>query len=166
MSSGEAAGLTLVLDNLRSCHNVGSIIRTADGFGCRRFAFIGTTPYPRLAADGRLPHLIRRQTARIAKTALGAEKEIDGRYFETAASFLSGGGGRLICLEQTPGSRPLASWRPADGDRLVLGNELDGVGPELAAAGDCLFIPMAGNKESFNVAVAAAIALYHRGLRR
>ncbi|MYB40505.1 RNA methyltransferase [Candidatus Saccharibacteria bacterium] len=165
MSKEPGAGLTLVLDNLRSCHNVGSIIRTANGFGCRRFAFIGTTPYPRLAADGRLPHQIKRQTDQIAKTALGAEAEIEGRRFDNAEAFLAAGSGRLICLEQTPGSQPLSAWRPKAGDRLIVGSELDGVSAGLIAEADCFFIPMQGSKESFNVAAATAIALYHFSLR-
>ena len=166
MNKEPEAGLTLVLDNLRSCHNVGSIIRTANGFGCRRFAFIGTTPHPKLAADARLPHQIKRQTNRIAKTALGAETEIAGRYFNDAEAFLAEGGGRLICLEQTSGSKPLSTWQPRSGDRLIVGNELDGVSAGLIAEADCLFIPMRGSKESFNVAAAVAIALYHFSLRR
>ena len=138
MTKTPLSGLTLVLDNLRSCHNVGSIIRTANGFGCRRFAFIGTTPYPRLAADKRLPHAIDRQTGRIKKTALGAEEEIEGRHFATAADFLATASGQLICLEQTPDATPLDAWRPARGDYLVFGHELDGVSAPPAPSGRLL----------------------------
>lgn len=158
--------LTIVLDNLRSCHNVGSIIRTAEGFGCRRFAFVGITPHPELAADQRLAHQIRAQTAKISKTSLGAEVDIAGRHFPTPDEFLrTAGDGVITCLEQTPQSIKLAAWQPRGRSYLVFGNELQGVSSALLkAAGLVVTIPMRGRKESFNVAVAAGIALYHAQL--
>ena len=97
------ATLILVLDNLRSCHNVGSIIRTAVGFGWTQFIFLGTTPYPQLENDERLPHAQQRQTRQIAKAALGAEKFINGQHFAQTATFLAQvSPTNLICLETTP----------------------------------------------------------------
>ena len=154
--------LVLVLDNLRSCHNVGSILRTTCGFGWTQVIFVGITPYPQLGSDARLPHAQRRQTAQIAKTALGAEQLINGQHFATAADFLQQvQPTNLICLEQTAHSVPLTDYRSLQGGHLVVGNELDGVSqPFLQAARTHLAIPMVGNKNSFNVAVATAIALY------
>ena len=159
--------LTIVLDNLRSCHNVGSIIRTANGFGRQRFVFLGTCPYPALTNDSRLPWQAARQTRQIAKTALGAELEIQAEYFAGAQAFLNAGRCRHIaCLEQTEASQPLTDFDwPAD-LCLVVGNELNGVSkPLLDIADSCLHIPMLGSKRSFNVSVAAAIALYQQSLQ-
>ena len=159
---------TLVLDNLRSCYNVGSIIRSADGFSCPDFVFIGTTPYPQVSSDQRLPHQIVRQTKQIAKTALGAETHISGHYYETAQAFLSQRCPQpLLCLEQTEQAEDLATYKWPLNCYLVVGNELSGVSPQLlAAADDHLVIPLLGRKESLNVAVATALALYQFRLSR
>ena len=159
--------LTLVLDNLRSCHNVGSIIRTANAFGCRRFAFIGICPYPALTTDSRLPWQAAKQTRQIAKTGLGAELEVVGEHFADSQAFLAASRRPIICLEQTGHSQPLAgfSW-PASELQLVVGNELDGVSaPLLEAAEACLHIPMLGSKRSLGVSIATAITLYQRNLQ-
>lgn len=153
----------MVLDNLRSCHNVGSIIRTADGFGWRRFIFLGTTPYPEIENDQRLKHQILRQTKQIAKTSLGAEEKINGQYFKDTATFLKRvEGSNLICLEQTAASKNLTDYRLKRNSYLVIGNEIEGISAQLIKkSAICLEIPMLGQKESFNVAVATGIALYH-----
>ena len=155
--------LTLVLENLRSCHNVGSIIRSAEGFGRLQFIFIGTTPYPEIENDRRLKYQILRQTKQIGKTALGAEQKIKGRYFKDVAEFLEQAEDNdLICLEQTPKSLNLADYRLKNNSYLIVGNEIDGVCDQvIKKSTTCLMIPMVGKKESFNVAVAAGIALYH-----
>lgn len=157
-----SALITLVLDNLRSCHNVGSIIRTADGFGQRRFVFLGTTPHPRLPGDRRLAHQSLKQTKQIAKTALGAEQNIQGLYCAKTQDFLQAKKDwPIVCLEQTPDGRPLREYRLERPVYLVVGNEIDGVSEELLdCSSERLTIPMSGDKESFNVAVAAGIALY------
>lgn len=154
--------LTLVLDNLRSCHNVGSIIRTANGFNCQDFIFLGTTPYPKLKNDQRLGYLISRSNKKIAKTSLGSEKEIRGEYFQNTDDFLEKYAGRnLICLEQTSNSQPLHDFQLPANSYLILGNEIDGVSKNLIeSATTCLAIPMLGSKESFNVAIATGIVLY------
>ena len=161
------ARLILVLDNLRSCHNVGSIIRTANGFKQQRFIFIGSTPYPAIARDQRLPWAVEKQTRLIAKTALGAEQEIEGEHFEDAADFLRVREKiELVCLEQTDRGQKLADYLWPTSAYLVFGNELAGVSPAILTVAEThLQIPMLGNKESFNVAVAAGIALYQHHLK-
>lgn len=153
--------ITLVLDNLRSCHNVGSILRTANGLGVQDIIYIGTTPYPELDNDTRLPHLVKRQTSQIAKTALGAERMLNGAYFSDASEFLAQKEGLLVCLEQTNGSSPLTSYALTEPIYLALGNEVSGVSEQLIESADtCIEIPMKGAKESFNVAVSAGIAIH------
>ena len=158
--------LTLVLDNLRSCHNVGSIIRTANGFGHRHFVFLGTTPYPLIANDRRLEYQIKKQTQQIQKTSLGAEKEIIGQYFQTADDFLQQTRNpNLICLEQTEQSQLLSDYQPKEDNYLIFGNEINGISPLLLKkAATCLMIPMLGSKESFNVAITVGITLYQFNL--
>ena len=156
--------MVIVLDNLRSCHNVGSILRTADGFGCQDVIFIGTTPYPQLADDQRLPHAAQRQTKMIAKTALGAEATINGQCFSNAQSWLATvDSGLIVSLEQTPDSQSLFDYLPKTKvDYLVVGSEINGIDSLiLKNSHQKIKIPMSGRKESFNVAVAAGIALYH-----
>ena len=163
----EANQISLVLDNLRSCHNVGSIIRTADGFGCRRFVFIGTTPYPKLAADQRLVHAQEKQTRQIHKTALGAERFIKGHYHSKPGDFINHclkTQESLIVLEQTATSKDLRSYKPRQTGQiyLVVGAEILGVSQEIIKASSTqLMLPMAGHKKSFNVSVVAALGLYH-----
>lgn len=162
MSNLSPPHIILVLDNLRSCYNVGSILRTADGFGIHQYIFLGTTPHPQLSGDTRLPHQAARQTRQISKTALGAEKQIQGEYLANTQAFLNNKKSRsLVCLEQTADSQPLDSYRPPKSLYLVIGNEVGGISQSLLrASAKHLFIPMSGGKESFNVAVALGIALY------
>ncbi|MEM6997620.1 MAG: TrmH family RNA methyltransferase [Patescibacteria group bacterium] len=155
--------IILVLDNLRSCHNVGSILRTANGFGVRHIEFVGTTPYPELADDLRLAHMISKQSSQIAKTALRAEQDISGHYHNDIAAFLEkqSADRPIVCLEQSEGSVSLPEYQPAGPIYLVVGNEVDGVSAEFMSAADTIVeIPMRGSKESFNVAVSTGIALY------
>ena len=142
------------------------MIRTANGFKQQRFVFIGSTPYPAISRDRRLPWAANKQTRLIAKTALGAEQEIEGEYFEDVADFLQTRGEiELVCLEQTERSQKLADYRWPTSAYLVVGNELTGVSPAILTISEThLHIPMLGNKESFNVAVAAGIALYQNYL--
>lgn len=158
--------LTLVLDNLRSCHNVGAILRTADAVGVSRVIASGTTPYPEIAGDTRPPHIRLSNTRAIAKTALGAEKTVPLTYtpdLKISLSELKTSGSQILALEQAPGSVNLLDYRaPADQTIvLVVGSETEGVSPAaLELADTTLEIPMIGAKESLNVAVATGIALY------
>lgn len=155
--------IIIVLDNLRSCHNVGSIIRTANGFNIHDFIFIGTCPYPIIKDDKRLRYQALKQTKQIAKTALGAELKIQGQYYKEGSDFLINKQVDLdlICVEQTKDSQTLNSFKLENNAYLIFGNELNGISSKiLKQANFQVSIPMLGDKESFNVAVASGIVLY------
>ncbi len=157
--------LVLIAHNLRSAHNVGSLLRTADGLGVSQVYMTGYTPYPELVGDTRLPHLSHRLTKQIHKTALGAETMVDCRHsdlIEPVLRRLRQRGFTVVALEQTPTAQPLQTFKPPAKLALIVGREVDGLEPEVLMQVDqTVFIPMFGKKESFNVTVAAAIALYH-----
>ena len=158
--------ILLVLDNLRSAHNVGSILRTADATGILSVICVGTTPHPALAGDLRPGHVAARNTREIAKTALGAEKSISISYESDLKETLKGlrdQGVIILSLEQSDQSIPLFDFKPAQNTRygLILGNEVDGINLAVLKDTDIILeIPMNGSKESLNVAVAAGIAMY------
>lgn len=154
----------LIAVNLRSCENVGSLIRSIDGLGWNELICVGTTPYPLINDDYRLPHIREKVSNKIAKTALGAEKTVPVRYFsalETAVSALRGESYSLIALEQSPTKTPLAAVPEQGNIALLVGNEVTGLTQsDLKQVDKIVEIPMKGQKESLNVAVAAAIAMY------
>lgn len=156
--------VVLVLDNIRSTHNVGSILRSADGFGVSKVFLCGITPYPLLENDKRLPYLSAKIDKQINKTALGAEKSIRIEHHESILEVLEHlkiQKFELIALEQTPTSTDLKDFEVPTKLVLVVGNEVEGVNHEvLKQCKTHLEIPMKGHKESFNVAVSTAIALY------
>ena len=156
------AEIIVIVHNIRSIHNVGSIFRTAEGFGVQKIILSGYTPYPRIENDTRLPHIADKLTAQIHKTALGAEKIVPFTYLETLdLGTLDLAGYRLIALEQDDQSINLRDYDPPAKIALLLGEEVHGITPELLAqVDDIVEIPMQGKKESFNVSVAAGIALY------
>lgn len=157
--------IVLIVHNVRSCHNVGSLLRTAEGVGIDCVYLTGYTPYPITKNDQRLPHIAKKAAKAISKTALGAEKTQKWQY--EAAVFklldkLKAQDWTIAALEQTPKSIKLPSYSPPAKIALIVGREVEGVEAEVIDAADiCLEIPMHGKKESFNVAQAAAIALYH-----
>lgn len=157
--------IVLIAHNLRSTHNVGSLLRTADGLGVAKVFLTGYTPYPTYPGDTRLPHLSRKIHAQIAKTALGAEQsQIWERRDDVIALLdeLVSQGFTTAALEQTENSLSLPEYRPPGKVALILGREVEGIEPEVVAA--CrlvLEIPMFGQKESFNVVQAGAMAVYH-----
>lgn len=155
----------LVVHNVRSAHNVGSLLRTADGLGVEKVYLTGYTPYPSQLEDERLPHLAKKIDAQIAKTALGAEKTVPCEHRDDVYALLSElkqVGHDITALEQTRASLLITDWQPAEKIVLVVGREVEGIEPEVIQACDqAVEIPMSGQKESFNVAVAAAMALYH-----
>jgi 23S rRNA (guanosine2251-2'-O)-methyltransferase len=144
----------LLLDNIRSLHNVGSIFRTADGAGVGHLYLCGITPTP--------------DNPRLAKTALGAQNSVSWSYHpngvETAVS-LQQSGYYLWAIEATPDSRSLFATPKPPPDRpllLLVGNEKAGVDPGLLALSEQAFhLPMRGYKRSLNVAVVAGTAVYH-----
>ncbi len=159
------AEITLLVHNIRSTHNVGAILRTADGFGVREVVCSGYTPYPQLPHDTRLPHIVEKLTRQIHKTALGAEATVAVRYVEDSITWLeqnkAGKQLPVYALEQAVGSKNLRNFTPADEFALLLGEEVHGIRPELLEwCDEILEIPMVGSKESFNVSVATGIALY------
>lgn len=152
----------VILHNIRSAHNVGSIFRTAEGFGVSRIIVSGYTPYPLQDQDSRLPHIGRKLTAQIHKTALGAENLVPFEHQENLdLEGLSTQGFNIVGLEQDDNSVPIADYQPSPKIALLLGEEVAGISPDLRRqCHDLLEIPMQGQKQSFNVAVAAGIALY------
>ena len=157
--------ITLVLHNIRSVHNVGSIFRTAEGFGVKKIYLSGYTPSP----DNGLPHIREKISKQLNKTALGAEKLVPSEYIDDVFSLLNDlkkSDFKIIGLEQDPRSIPLPDLRrrlssTQNKIALVLGEEVHGIAPKLRDLCDELVeIPMFGKKESFNVAVSAGIALY------
>lgn len=147
----------VLLDNVRSAWNVGSIFRTADGLGASKIYLCGITPTP--------------ENESVQKTALGAENTVTWNYSRNAletATELKLEGHKLIALEQDERSTSLgdlsASFSFTQGKKLILilGNEVTGVDPALLDLCDQIVqIPMRGQKRSLNVEVAFAIAAHH-----
>lgn len=158
--------IIVIAHNIRSTHNVGAIFRTAEGFGVKQILLSGYTPYPKLASDSRLPHIAEKLHAQIHKTALGAEEIVPFEYNEyPPIDALRAKGYSILALEQDAKSIPLQSYSSADKVALILGEEVHGIDPKLLLHADTILeIPMTGKKESFNVSVAAGIALYQLSL--
>jgi tRNA G18 (ribose-2'-O)-methylase SpoU len=154
----------IILDNLRSAANVGSILRTCDAAGLTHVIACGITPYPPLKNDARDPATLGRIERAIAKTALGAEHTVTVEYIAdtlTAIANCRAGGRTVYGLEQAGDALNLLTAQPHHPLALVAGNEVDGVSPAtLAACDHTLEIPQVGAKESLNVAVATGIAIY------
>jgi 23S rRNA (guanosine2251-2'-O)-methyltransferase len=157
--------IVLIAHNLRSCHNVGSLLRTADGLGISKVYLTGYTPYPAQANDTRLPHLVQKITKQIHKTALGAETTDIWEHsanLESVLSELQTQGFHIAAIEQNEKSVPLPSYKAPEKIAVLVGREVEGIEPEVLASMDTILeIPMFGTKESFNVVQAAAMALYH-----
>ncbi len=154
--------IIIIAHNIRSTHNVGSIFRTSEGFGVTKIILSGYTPYPTIELDSRLPHISDKLTAQIHKTALGAEAMVPFEYqSEPNIDALRLSGFRIIGLEQDASSTLLNAYKAPDKIALILGEEVHGLTAELInECDDVIEIPMKGKKESFNVSVAAGIALY------
>lgn len=158
--------LTLILDNVRSTHNVGAILRTADATGVVKVVCAGITPYPRVAGDNRDPVVSGRHTREIAKTALGAEASVTVEHVDATTDAIAAcraDGCTIYGLEQAPNSLNLLDFEPpADAKlALIVGNEPNGITDTVLAECDhILELPQRGAKESLNVAVAAGVAMY------
>ncbi len=148
--------IIVVLHNIRSAHNVGSIFRTADAAGVSKIYICGITPTP-LDRFGKV-------RPEIAKVALGAEKTVLWEKAARATAVLKkleGEGYKIFALEQGKSSVPYDKVRPAGKTTLVLGNEVNGLPPSiLKTADEIVEIPMCGKKESLNVSVAFGIAVF------
>ena len=156
--------IVLIAHNLRSCHNVGSLLRTAEGLGIAKVYLTGYTPYPLMQGDTRFPHESAKIARQIHKTALGAEDMIAWEQVSDVLVLiarLKHEGFAVAAVEQAPGAVPLPAFTPPAKLALLVGREVEGVESEVLAACDmALEIPMLGRKESFNVVQAAAMALY------
>lgn len=148
----EKRELVVLLDDIRSMHNVGSVLRTADAFLVKRVYLCGITPSP--------PH------REIRKTAIGAEESVDWQAVADVAALadeLIAQGYQLLALEQAEGSTLLPDFQPdpQQAYALILGHEIMGVKQSLIdRCAHCLEIPQFGTKHSLNVSVAAGIAMY------
>jgi tRNA G18 (ribose-2'-O)-methylase SpoU len=127
--------------------------------------FSGYSPYPEIDNDDRMPHVRDKITARIHKTALGAEKFLKISFEEdikNKINSLKKSGYEILALEQSSHSIKLKQYSPKNELVLIIGNEVDGVNQTLLDVADSILeIPMLGKKESLNVASATAITLYH-----
>ena len=144
--------LIVVLDDVRSMYNVGSVLRSCDAFRVEEVLLCGITACP--------PH------PEIHKTALGAEDSVSWRHYGSAmeaVAELKSRGVRVMAVEQCEGSTMLNNFTPEEGRRyaVVLGNEVKGVHQEVVDACDgCLEIPQFGTKHSLNVSVTAGIVVW------
>jgi len=147
----------IILDNIRSAYNVGAIFRTADGAGCDSVFLCGYTPTP-------IDRFGRRQTE-IEKTSLGASSSLPWETHVSAVDLikqLQAKGVTVVACEQSPNSISLTEFTEPAQVAYVVGNEVDGVQPEVLDIVDILVeIPMLGHKESLNVSVSAGIILYN-----
>lgn len=145
--------IVVVLDNIRSLNNVGSVFRTADAFLISRIMLCGITATP--------------PNNEIHKTALGAEDSVEWQYFESTIDCveqLKREGYTLCCLEQVKDSVALQDFVIEEGKRyaIIFGNEVNGVDQEVVNACDvCIEIPQCGTKHSLNVSVSGGIAMWH-----
>lgn len=157
--------IVLIAHNLRSCHNVGSLLRTAEGLGVSEVILTGYTPYPLKDDDTRLPHVAAKIHKQIQKTALGAENSVSWSQYDSIEEVLRlmrQDGFAVAAVEQTDSSIALPDYSPPDRVALLVGREVEGIEPEILGMCDAaLEIPMFGKKESFNVVQAAAMAMYH-----
>lgn len=155
--------IALIAHDIRSCHNVGSLLRTADGLGVQHICLTGYTPYPKYDNDPRLPHIANKVDRQIRKTALGAESSAPWQHIENihdAIDTLRDKGFKIVGLEQHDNAIQLPKYTPPNKIALLLGREAEGLAEELINTCDELIeIPMFGQKESFNVVQAAAIVL-------
>ena len=149
----EKLPLIVVLDDVRSMHNVGSVFRTGDAFRIEAVYLCGITSTPPMAE--------------IHKTALGAEDSVSWRYFKDvmeAVESLKADGYEVYSVEQAHGSTMLQDFTPIINKKyaVILGNEVKGVHQEVVDASDgCLEIPQFGTKHSMNVSVTAGIIIWH-----
>lgn len=145
--------VTVVLDNVRSEMNVGSVFRTADAFLIERIILCGITPQP--------------PKSEIHKTALGAEESVSWQYYPStlaAIEELKSAGYAICSIEQVHDSVSLKDFEVKQGQKLaiVLGNEVKGVSQEVVDASDCCVeIPQEGTKHSLNISCCAAIVMWH-----
>jgi 23S rRNA (guanosine2251-2'-O)-methyltransferase len=144
--------LIIILDNIRSLNNVGSVFRTADSFLVEKVCLCGITATP--------PH------REIQKTALGATESVDWQHYDTVDSCiqeLKQNGYSILAIEQAENTVSLNDYKPSSNQKLaiVMGNEVNGVSQEAVDAADvCLEIPQYGTKHSLNISVCTGIVIW------
>jgi 23S rRNA (guanosine2251-2'-O)-methyltransferase len=157
--------IILIAHNIRACENVGSILRTADTMAINKVYFTGLTPYPRQEDDSRLPHIIRSNHNKIAKSALGAETTQNNQHHNDINELIKTlklDDYILFALEQHKYSKPLTKLKSSDKIAIIIGNEVQGLDAKSMKLCDFIIeIPMLGQKESLNVAQAAAITMFY-----
>jgi tRNA G18 (ribose-2'-O)-methylase SpoU len=155
--------LVIILNNLRSAQNVGSVFRTADAVGAAVWT-VGITPHPPIKNDTRPPYVADRAGSLLAKTALGAERTVLHHHFDelrTAIAAARHSHYTISALEQAENSINLFEAPQSPLRALILGTEATGLtAAELTLCDEILEIPMIGSKESLNVSVAAGVAMY------
>jgi 23S rRNA (guanosine2251-2'-O)-methyltransferase len=157
--------IVVIAHDIRSTHNVGSLLRTCEGLAVSHVYFTGYTPYPLQNNDERLPHIAAKLDKQIHKTALDAENLTPWTHqpaVVTLIAKLQADNFNVVALEQSASSVALPNYHPPQKVALLLGREVEGIDSALLKLCDTtLEIPMLGQKESFNVVQAAAMALYH-----
>ena len=147
--------LFLIIHNVRSAHNVGSLFRTADGMGVSKVFLTGYTGAP--------VDRFNRKDTKIAKVSLGAEDIVpwEKRDITELITEFKKNGVEVVALEQTARSVPLHTYKRKGAAVLIVGNEIEGVTEDVLSLCDVVVeIPMKGRKESLNVSNAGAIALW------
>lgn len=164
MNVHQQRSIVVIAHNLRSVHNVGSLLRTGEVFAADKVHVTGFTPYPTHPGDERDAKLADQQTRRLAKAAAGAERMMPFERHSDVYALLDSlreQGYVVAGLEIDPDAHTLADYAPDDKVALLLGDEVVGISPELRERCDVLLqIPVYGRKSSLNVSVAAGIALY------
>ena len=156
--AAEKTPFIIVLDNIRSLNNIGSVFRTADGFRIEAIYLCGLTAQP--------PH------REIQKTALGATESVPWKYFketEEAITELKNKGYQVFAVEQTENSHKLGLFTPNFSKKcaFIFGNEVKGVQQEAINLSDgCIEIPQYGTKHSFNISISVGIVLWDMSQRR
>ena len=151
-TSAEKIPLIIVLDNIRSCNNIGSVFRTSDALLVEKIMLCGITATP--------------PNKDIHKTALDAEKTVKWEYFEDtldAVKILKELGYKVYAIEQVENSISLPDYYPAENEKVavILGNEVKGVQQKVVDACDnSIEIPQFGTKHSFNISVCAGIVIW------
>ena len=151
-AESEKIPVSIVLDNVRSQNNIGSVFRTADAFLIERILLCGITSTP--------PH------RDIQKTALGATESVEWKYYKEtkeAVAWLKKNGYAIVAVEQVDGAYELQDFPATPGKKyaLIFGHEITGVSQDIVNMCDfCIEIPQFGTKHSFNIAVSAGIVLW------
>ncbi len=152
--------LSLILHNIRSAHNVGSIFRSADASGVDHIYLTGYTPRPH---DGSMPYMTKPERS-IVKIALGAQDTVSWSGHDTIEEVISAMKShdvQVVALEQDDRSVPYRMFEPEFPLALILGHEPTGIDHDILEKCDAIIeLPMYGTKKSLNVSVAAGIALY------